>query len=213
MNRFTKFKKLLIIGASGHGKVIADIALKMECYSEISFLDDDPMKKNCMNFPIIGKLSDVLLYKNEYDMFIAIGNNEIRRKIHFFLEENHIFIPVLAHPTASVGINADLQPGTAIMAGAVINSEAKIGKSVIINTLASVDHDCDVGNFCHLSPGAHLSGTVKLGENCWVGVGACVKNNLSICDDTTLGAGAVVVKSIDEKGIYIGVPAKRMIKK
>ena len=98
------------------------------------------------------------------------------------------------------------------MAGTVINSGCQIGKGVIVNTGASVDHDNIIGDFSHISVGAHLAGTVRIGSGVWVGIGAVVSNNLSITDDVIIGAGAAVIRNIEESGTYVGVPAT-MIKK
>ena len=96
------------------------------------------------------------------------------------------------------------------MPNAVVNSSAKIGKGTIINTCASVDHDCEIGDFVHIACGAHIAGTVVVGNGTWVGIGASVSNNLSICGEVKIGAGAVVVKDITEQGTYVGVPARKI---
>ena len=97
-----------------------------------------------------------------------------------------------------------------IMAGAVINPYAKLGKGCIVNTCASVDHDCEVRDYVHVAVGAHLCGTVEVGAYTWIGAGATVSNNISICPECMIGAGAVVVKDIVEAGTYVGVPAGRV---
>ncbi|MBQ7830913.1 MAG: acetyltransferase, partial [Clostridia bacterium] len=112
--------------------------------------------------------------------------------------------------SAIIGACVEVGAGTAIMAGAVINPCSKLGKGVILNTCSSVDHDCIIGNYCHIAVGVHVAGTVTLGEKVWLGVGATIKNNVNICADCMIGAGAVVVKDIMESGTYIGVPAKKM---
>ena len=96
------------------------------------------------------------------------------------------------------------------MANAVINADTKIGKGCIINTAATIDHDGNIADFVHLSPGVHIAGTVNIGANTWVATGASIINNLDICDDCIIGAGAVVVKDIKEQGTYLGVPARRI---
>ena len=96
------------------------------------------------------------------------------------------------------------------MAGVVINPGAQIGKGCIINTSSSVDHDCQIEDYVHISVGAHLSGTIEVGERTWIGAGATVSNNVNICGGCTIGAGAVVVKDITESGTYVGVPAKKI---
>lgn len=197
----TILNRLVIIGASGHGKVIADIAVKCG-YKDIVFLDDNENVKDCAGFPVVGKVLDAKTMKD--DKIVAIGNAEIRQKIQSQLYN----LVTLIHPNAIVSRRVKIGEGTVVMAGAVINSDVAIGKGSIINTGASVDHDCKLGDFVHVSVGAHVAGTVSIGRKTWVGAGATVSNNVSICDNCMIGAGAVVVKSIEEKGTYVGVPVK-----
>lgn len=197
----TILNRLLIIGASGHGKVIADIAVKCR-YKDIVFLDDNENVKECAGFPVIGKVSDAVTM--EEDKIVAIGNAEIRKKIQSQLSN----LVTLIHPSAVVSRRVKIGEGTVIMAGAVINSDVVIGKGCIINTGASVDHDCKLGDFVHVSVGAHVAGTVTIGKKTWIGAGATVSNNVSICDNCMIGAGAVVVKDLIKSGIYIGVPVR-----
>lgn len=200
-------KKLIIIGAGGHGKVIADIAALIG-YREIVFLDNDPGIKECEGYPVLGP--DSMAAELEGDLFIAIGNAELRRKLTERYE-GRVF-PALIHPAAVIAGSAAIGEGTVVMAGAVVNPGTAVGKGCILNTACSVDHDCAVGDYCHISVGAHLCGTVEVGEGSWIGAGTIVSNNLSICPGVMTGAGAVVVKDIAEKGIYTGVPAKKMKK-
>lgn len=200
-------KKLLLIGASGHGKVIADIAIK-NGYEIIGFLDDNPDVKAVMDFPVIGKVEDAVKYIGQAEMSVSIGNAAIRERIMEMLMQQGAEFPVLVHPNAVIGMNVLLGSGTVVMAGAVINPCAEIGNGCIINTGATVDHDCVIKDYTHISVGAHVAGTVHIGEKTWVGAGVVVKNNLSICEECMIGAGAVVVKDIYEKGTYIGVPAR-----
>ena len=197
-------KSIVIIGAGGHGKVIADIA-KNVGYEKINFLDDG-RKGNVGSYEIMGDTA--LIDSIEADFFVAIGNGAIRKKITNLLEEKGKRIVTLIHPAAVVAESAKIMCGTAVMAGVVINPDATIGKSSIINTCASVDHDCIIGEYNHISVGSHISGSVVTGENVWVGAGATISNNITICSNVFLGAGAVVVKDINEAGTYIGVPAR-----
>lgn len=203
-------KDLVIIGAGGHGRVVADIAQKSGTYDTILFLDDEN-EKETMGLPVVGKASDAEKYINTEDIFVAIGNNDIRAKFIEGLIEMGARIPTLIHPSAVIGACVEIGAGTAIMAGAVVNPCVKIGKGVILNTCCSVDHDCVVGDYCHVSVGAHVSGTVYIGEKVWIGVGSAIKNNISICANSIIGAGAVVVKDITEEGTYIGVSAKKKL--
>lgn len=194
--------KLIIIGASGHGKVVADIA-RLNGYNDIVFLDDDESKKECAGYPVVGKIENA----PDGEIFVAIGNNEIRRRIsQKYSERNQ---PVLIHPHSVVAEDTKIGPGSVIMAGVVINPETIIGCGSIINTCSSVDHDCIVGDYSHIAVGAHLCGSVTVGCNTWVGAGATVINSIQICDNCMIGAGAVVVDDIVEKGTYIGIPARK----
>ncbi len=195
---------LYIIGAGGHGKVIADIAVKCG-YIDIAFLDDS-VTGNCMGFPIVGTSADIEKLSNGAEFIIAVGNNVIRKQI---AELHHVKWATLIHPSAQIGMNVTIGDGTVVMAGAVVNSCATIGKHCIINTHAVVEHDTVLGDYVHISPNAALGGTVTVGECTHVGIGACVRNNVKICDRCVIGAGAVAVKDIDEVGVYVGVPGRK----
>ncbi|MBO5339813.1 MAG: acetyltransferase [Oscillospiraceae bacterium] len=197
--------RLVIIGAGGHGKVIADIALKRG-YTDIVFADDNAVGF-CMEFPIICKSTDVeKLNDGQTDFVIGIGNNEIRKRI---AEQHKINWCTLVHPSAQIGMNVKIGSGTVVMAGAVINSCATVGEHCVINTSAVVEHDSIVGDFVHISPRATLCGVVTVGENTHIGAGATVVNTLNVCADCVIGAGAVVVDNIDAQGTYVGVPARK----
>lgn len=196
--------KLIIIGASGHGKVVADIAVK-NGYTDIAFLDDRVDVKECAGFPVLGSTKEYSQY-SDADFIIGIGNPKVRERFHQLLDEDSIV--TMIHPDAVVSRRVKIGKGTVVMAGAVINSDTTIGEGCIINTCSSVDHDNRLGNFVHVAVGAHLCGTVEVGSRTWVGAGATVSNNISICDDCLIGAGTVVVKDIKERGTYIGVPAE-----
>lgn len=201
---------LIIIGASGHGKVVADIAIKMNKWKRIAFLDDDDSIKDSMGLEVIGKTIDFFLYKDEADFFVAIGNNSTREKIQEKLIAEKISIVTLIHPTAVIGTDVEIDIGTVIMAGVVINNSCKIGKGCIINTCSSLDHDNVIEDYVHISPGARTAGNVFIGRSTWLGIGSIVSNNVNICNGCIIGAGAVVVKDIAEPGTYVGVPVRRI---
>ncbi|MEK3766897.1 acetyltransferase [Solibacillus sp. FSL K6-4121] len=201
--------KLLIIGASGHGKVVADIALKMGKWKVVSFLDDDTNLISSMDLDVIGITNDIFTYKDEYEIFVGIGNNDTRQRIHEMLETVGASIPTLIHPNTIIGSEVEIGTGTAIMAGVIINCCTKIGKGCIINTGSTVDHDNIIEDYVHISPGANLAGSVKVGHGSWLGIGSVISNNISITKSCKIGAGAVVVKDLIEQGIYTGVPARR----
>lgn len=199
-------KTLGIIGASGHGKVVADIARKMG-YEEIVFFDDNQEVNHCGVYPVVGATKDIL--QHNCDAFVAIGNPGVRSRLMEQLEQSQKTLPVLVHPNAVVAEDVQLGLGTVVVAGAVVNPGAKIGKGCIINTCSSVDHDCVIGDYVHVAVGAHVAGTVQIQHHTWVGAGTTVSNNVNICANCMIGAGAVVCKSIMEEGTYVGVPAKK----
>lgn len=203
-----KNQDLLIIGAGGHGKVVADIAENMGCYRSIVFADADENIKSCMGYEVIREQDLEESFLQERDIIVAVGNSVTREKICKKMLAKGLFLPTLIHPSATMAESASIGCGSVVMAGAVINPGAVIGCACIINTASSIDHDCRVGNYCHISVGAHLAGTVTIGSHTWVGIGACVSNNLTVCEQCTIGAGAVVVKNIATPGIYVGIPAK-----
>ncbi len=193
-------KRLLIIGAGGHGHVAADIALQRG-YSEIAYLDDAPRDG------VIGTVADAGQYIDTADFFVAIGNSKIRERIQRQLESIGASVVTLIHPSAVIASGASVGRGSMIAAGAILCVDVTVGDGVIVNTAASVDHDCTVGEFSHISVGSHVCGTVHIGARTWIGAGATVINNVDITDDCMIGAGAVVVKDITVSGVYKGVPA------
>lgn len=207
--------KIVVLGAGGHAKVVADIIIKTKNIL-IGFLDDKVtigktiIKHNNQESKVIGKINDsIKLYEQHKDLefIIAIGSNYSRKNL-----SNKYNLPyiTLIHPSADIGINVKIGEGTVIMPNAIINPGTKVGKHCIINSGAVIEHDNIIEDFVHVSPNATLCGTVKIGEMTHIGAGCTVKNNIEICGGCVVGAGSVVVKNILEKGTYIGVPSKRM---
>lgn len=197
--------RLVIVGAGGHGKVIADIALK-NGYENICFVDNN-IKDNVIGFPVVGRVADIeRLNDGKTDFVIGIGNNAVRKSI---AEKHQVNWVSLVHPSAQIAFNANVGKGTVVMANAVINVCAMVGDHCIVNTGAIVEHDNVIENYVHLSPNVTLGGTVHVGTLTHVGIGATVKNNVNICAFCIVGAGAVVVKNIEEAGTYIGVPVRK----
>jgi len=203
--------RLIIIGASGHGKVAADIALKMNQWKTLAFLDDNETISNCMGYPVIGKTNDFSLYVKDSDLFVAIGNNKTRETLFSNIEKVNGNLVTLIHPNAVIGSQVEVGKGSVIMAGVVINPSTTIGQGCVINTSSSIDHDNVIGDFVHISPGAHLAGSIVLGNRTWVGIGATIIHNISINEDVVIGAGAVIIKSIEKSGTYIGAPGRKIL--
>lgn len=201
-------EQVIVIGAGGHGKVIADI---VRCCGDtvLGFLDDSsqPPETIC-GIPVLGKIENYVNYPSA-KFVIAIGNGTIRQKVAERLVGVRWYTAI--HPGAVVSpMDTSIGEGTVVMAGAVINPCAVIGKHCIINTHSSVDHDSRIGDYTHIAVGATLAGAVTVGSDVWVGAGAVISNNVSICGGCMIGAGAVVVRSIEETGTYVGVPARKI---
>lgn len=191
-------KEVIIIGASGHGKVIADI-IEKSGDMVVGFLDDDLSKNG-----VIGPVSDCVKFKDKY-FIIGIGRTQIRKGIAEEYPELSYYTAV--HPTSVISGDVKINEGTAVMANAVINASSVIGKHSIINTASVVEHDNIIGDYVHISPGAILCGGIEVGDETHIGAGAVVRNNIKICKGVTVGCGASVVKDITRCGTYVGVPA------
>ena len=196
----------MILGAGGHGRVVAEIALLSGKYTDIAFLDDKA-PDTAFPYAYVDKCEVFANYLGTCDFFVAIGNAAIRCRLQTEVEEAGGNIITLIHPSSIISKDVTIGNGTVVMAGAIVNTGAKIGNGVILNTASSVDHDCIVEDFCHVSVGAHLCGTVHLGAGTWIAAGATVINNVTICPDCLIGAGATVTHDLVNAGIYKGTPA------
>lgn len=203
-------KKLIIVGASGHGKVVADVAIKMNQWQEIVFIDNNESLTQSLGLDVVGTTDDAFKYKLEADFFVAVGKNQVRKKIQEKLISGGCNVVSLIHPQAIIGLDVQIGIGTVVMAGVVINSSSRIGVGCIINTSSSIDHDNNIGNYVHISPGVRTAGTVEIGDLTWLGIGSAVSNNLNISSECIVGASSLVNKSIIEPGTYIGIPVKRV---
>lgn len=203
-------RKLLILGAGGHGEVVGEIALLTKTWDVISFLDDNPHKETCLSFHVIGKIKQLESFIHEYDdVFVAVGNNEMRRQLIEKVESYKQSIPTLIHPSAIISTFSTVDCGSVIMANTVVNPNCQIGKGCIINTAATIDHDCIIKDYVHISPGCHLSGEVNIDYNVWIGTGTNIIQRIKVGNNTIIGAGSVVIRDVQENSLYVGVPAKR----
>ena len=204
-------KRLALLGASGHGKVIADAAL-LAGWDEVIFFDDAwPDRTHNGPWSVIGTTQDLLAQLERFDgALIAIGNCSTRWAKHRQLEAAGARMATVVHPAAVVSKYARLGPGTVVMAAAVVNAGAELGAACIINTGATVDHDCVLGPAVHVCPGAHVSGDVKIGSGTWVGVGSAIKQGVTLGERVMVGAGAVVIRSVADDVTLVGNPARVM---
>lgn len=194
-------KKLVLIGAGGHGKVVAETAEACG-YSDIVFVDQNwPGQQKNGRWSIIasadGNVSSL--------KFCSIGHNDIRAQI--FEKQKLWNSPVLLHPSAIISPTVQLGAGTLAVAGVIINADVTAGVGTILNTACSVDHDCKLGDFVHISPGARLAGKVSVGSRSWIGIGAVIKEGVTIGKDVIVAAGAAVIDDVKDGARVGGVPA------
>ncbi|WP_282938847.1 acetyltransferase [Paenibacillus sp. RC67] len=201
-------KGLLIFGAGGHGRVVADIAVTIGKWDTIAFLDDRQNITEVLGFPIVGSFEDYIMFKDQFsDVFVATGNNSVRQKWIERLMTDGFNLPFLIHPISVVSKFSHIGRGTVVMAGTVINAGTSIGEGCIINTSSSIDHDCVVGDGVHISPGTHVCGTVNIGKNSWVGTGCNIANNINIGSNVVVAAGATVLHDVPNSVMVAGLPA------
>ena len=200
-------KKIIIVGAGGHSKVVADIV--RSCGDFVcGFLDDNfTERKGFYGSEIIGKICDYSTYVDDCEFVIAIGNGKAREKIVNSLKCRWY---TAIHSSAIISNSAKIDQGTVIMPNAVVNADARIGKHSIINTGSIVEHDCIIGDYTHIAPKSVVCGASCVGNHTWIGTGSAVSNLVNICDGVLIGAGGVVVKDICEAGTYVGVPARKI---
>lgn len=192
---------MILYGASGHGKVMAEIAEELKITIK-GFVDGNPAIQEILGYHVIANSAEKLAG----DAVISIGNNRIRKKI---AENNpHLNYCCLVSPRSNISKRTTIGAGTVIMMGVTINSSVKIGKHCIVNTNASVDHDCIIHDYVHISPNVGLAGNVEIGEGTHVGIGSTVIQGIKIGKWCIIGAGAVVIKDVPDYAVVVGNPAK-----
>lgn len=199
--------ELCILGAGGHGRVVADCAEALG-WRSVRFFDDHQTGLAAGRWPVAGRVDDLVACAAGTELIIAIGRNDVRLDLHRRFAGLGSSLVTLIHPRATVSRYAHVGAGSVVLAGAVVNIGAEIGEACIVNTASSIDHDCRLGDGVHVSPGAHLAGTVVVGGCSWIGVGASIRDGVSVGRNVRVGAGAVLVTSTDNDVDMIGVPAK-----
>jgi sugar O-acyltransferase (sialic acid O-acetyltransferase NeuD family) len=193
---------MLLYGASGHAKVIIS-CLQANEESVVGIFDDDLSKKELGQIPVVGNYRPD--YEPQEELIISIGANHIRQQVAAFIQ--HRFGKVV-HPSAIVDKSVKVGEGTVILHNTVLQAEVQVGKHVIINTSASVDHDCIIEDFAHIAPRATLCGNIYVGEKTIIGAGTIVTPNLKIGKNCLIAAGSVITKNIPDFAIVRGNPAR-----
>jgi sugar O-acyltransferase (sialic acid O-acetyltransferase NeuD family) len=206
--------RLVVVGAGGHGAVVAEAAADSGRWKEVLFLDDDESLKSVIDFPVVGRTEEISSLANEDSEFVvAIGNNRQRLKLCDEIVQRGLRLATVIHPVACVSRSASISEGTVVFAGATVNARAKVGQACIVNTGATIDHDCVLEDGVHVSPGANLGGSVRVGRCAWVGIGSSVREGVSLGPASIVGAGAAVVRDVGDAVTVGGVPAKALTKR
>ncbi len=205
-------RKILLIGGGGHCRSILDSLLISGDYNEIGVIDNDK-SISVLGIPVIGTDNDLhnLREKGWTDAFISVGSvgfTELRQKLYQIVKNLNYNIPNIIDPTATIANNVVLSEGIFIGKKAIVNTGGKIGVCAIVNTGAIVEHDCEIGDFAHISPGTILCGQVGVDKNTHVGAGTVVRQGIKIGKNTLIGAGSVVVKDIPDYVKAYGNPCK-----
>lgn len=200
--------KLLILGAGGHGRVVADAALRQGAWRVVEATDRDPARCSGELIAGVSRVEPRGALAGAEAVHVAIGDGRARQAEAATQDPQSL--STVVHPQASVSPHSSVGPGCFVAAQAVVAPGAWLGAGVIVNHGAVVDHDCEVGSFSHVAPQAALGGGVRIGDRVLVGTGACVLPGIRICDDVTVGAGSVVRSPITQPGVYAGVPARRI---
>ena len=188
-----------LYGASGHAKVVMDIA-RLAYVDVPCLIDDDPLVNELAGKQVVHSAEGLS------PMIITIGDCKIRRKIAQELGNREYLTAI--HPSAVIAMSAKIGYGTVVMAGAIINPFVEVGNHCIVNTGATVDHECVIEDYVHIAPGAHLCGQVHVGEGTLIGVGSSVIPCINIGKWSVIGAGSVVVKDIPDGCLAYGNPCR-----
>lgn len=206
----TRGMALWILGAGGHGRVVADAARSQGGWSEILFFDDSPRGEQVDGLRVAGG-SSAFFEAAEAARIVAIGDNRCRDALSARCTAAGLMLATVVHGQACVSPGSVIGPGSFVAAMAVVGPGVRLGRACIVNTSASVDHDCILGDAVHVSPGAHLGGGVVVGHRTWVGIGAAIRHAEVIGDDAMVAAGAVVVAPVADNAQVAGVPARSRV--
>lgn len=182
-------RRVIVIGAGGHGRSVAEAILLTGQDELVGFVDDGADAK-VWAYPVLGRTSTLHALRADADaVVVAIGNNAVRERLHASARDAGFELRTVIHPAAFVSPAASLGPGCAVMAGAVVGTEAQLGEGVIVNCGATVDHHCRVDAFAHLGVNACMAGESVLGHGAWMQAGSALGSGVQVADGAVLAPG------------------------
>lgn len=199
-----------LIGAGGHGRVVADALIAAGCDADSIHVRDGRMGLTMLGRPV--STPEVVEAITGQWFHVAVGSAAIRTRLQAEALAAGGRALTVIHPSTVISAEGTLGAGVFIAANTVVAPGAVIGEGTIVNHGAVVDHDCRIGAFCHIAPNATLGGGVNIGNRVMIGAGAVVLPGISIGAEVVVGAGAVVLRSIDEPGTWVGNPARKLMK-
>jgi sugar O-acyltransferase (sialic acid O-acetyltransferase NeuD family) len=204
---------VLIIGAGGHGQVVADILVTaLQCGSHLrpsGYVDDDQglWRKTLLDLPVFGSIDEWATFGRDA-VILGIGDNLTRCRMFERLSRQRVSFATALHPSAILSPSCELGRGSVVCAGAIVSTLASVGVNAILNTGCSVDHHNDIGDHVHIAPGARLGGNVTIGQGTLIGIGATVMPGRRVGAWSIVGAGAVVTEDLPPGVVAAGVPAR-----
>ena len=211
----SKMESIILIGGGGHCLSAIDVIESNNQFEIKGILDvSEKVGQDILDYPIIGTDDQIPELISETPNFLItvgqIRNSNTRQKIFQKVINAKGKLPVINSGLAYISKHAQIEEGTIVMHGVIINAGATIGMACIINSKALIEHEAVVGDFTHISTGSILNGQVTVGSNCFIGSNTVVANNITICNDVVIAAGSQVLKSINQPGIYIGNPLRKI---
>ncbi len=209
-------KSLILVGGGGHCRSCIDVIETSNCWEIAGILDKPHMKgASVCAHAVIGTDDDIQKYvaQGMPTFLVTVGqvkNDSIRRRLYDFIRRSNGTLPIVQAASSHISRHARVGDGSIVMHNAFVNAGACIGVNAIINTAALVEHDAIVGDHCHISTNAICNGEARIGNGCFLGSHSVVSEGIKICDECVIGAGSVVIRDIEEPGVYVGNPARRV---
>lgn len=206
-------QRIVILGAGGHGHEVLDIVSAVNAvaptYDFLGFLDDGiAVQGGASQGGVLGPIAE--LERIDADYLVGVASPDVRRKLDGVARGWGRTPATVVHPAATVGIDVRLGPGAVLAAGVRITTRVSLGRQVHCNVNATINHDCVVGDYTTLTPGARLAGSVTVGDGCYLGIGSVVIEGVKLGEGTVVGAGAAVIRDTSAGVTVVGVPARRL---